>query len=145
MVKTKKKVEIKKLGTYKVKFKTDFDLEVDEDIHLQIQISEDLKDLIKTACLINEGKVKFEKYGNKRERFKVKSWLYNSINNEERDFIFDTGLLSNGNLDLKFGSTEYINNMVNNFKGCVKNLIDNVLRYQQYEVSVTYTVSEKNE
>ena len=145
---TKEKQEVKDtktLGTYKVNFKTDFDLKTDDFIYLNIEISEDLKDLIKSVCLIETDLVKFERYGLVCERYKVKSWLYNSLYNDERDYLFETNLVNDGKISLKFTNTDYITNMVRNFKDLVRSLIDNVLKYKDYEVNVKYSVSEKDE
>ena len=142
---TKERKDSKTLGTYKVNFKTNFDLESDDFIYLEIEISEDLKDLLKSVCLLESDKVSFERNSEAKTRYKVKSWLYNSLYSDDKDYLFETSLLDEGKLKMKFTTTEYIENIVRNFKQSIKDVIDNVLKYRDYEVNVKYSVSEKDE
>ena len=137
--------ETKTLGTYKVNFKTRFDLENDDFIYLDVTMSEDLKELIKSICLLEEDTIPYERYTFVSQKYKVKSWLYNSLVNDDRDFLFDVGLLKDGTLSVKFNNTDYVMSVVRRFKEGAKGIIDNVLKFREYEVNVKYTVSEKNE
>lgn len=140
-----KKINPKEIGTYKVNFKTRFDLKTDDFIYLDINISEDLKELLKSVCIMDEEVVPIQRHGLSIDRYKVKSWLFNSLYSSEKDFLFTKDLLENAEVSLKFQNTDMILTMVRGIKEGVKEVINNILRYRDYEVDVKYFVSEKKE
>lgn len=139
----KNKIDSKTIGTFVVNFKTHFDLKSDDFIYLDIDMTEDLKELLQSVCLMEDTLGSFTRYDNQRKRYKVKSWLYNSVYSEEREFLFEKELLDNGKVTLKFTNTDAILKVVRGFKEGIKNVIDNIMRYRDYEVNVKYIVSDK--
>ena len=80
----------KKVGIYKANFNTSFNEKDSDAINLIIVFSEDLRALIKEAT-INE-KVKFPFNNGKaeqyKERYRVKSWVYNTLSSSNRELLF---------------------------------------------------------
>jgi len=137
--------EIKEVGNYKATFKVLFDKGVEENILLNIKVSQDVLGLINEVVL--DEKMDFEIYKVKYQRYKVKSWLYNSLYSSHltfaKDLLFITDFIENGEITVGCENVEQIDGLITDLKTIFKEIIRTILKYHDYQVVVDYSVKRE--
>ncbi len=140
---TDKKIDVKEIGNYKTKFKTHFDRDKGDFLTLDISISDDLKKLLNNSVIDEETEFGFDCGTNeyqKLKRYRVKSWIFNSLVDNYKDLLFTMKLLKNGEMKLKVQNVSHIDSIIDGFKQNLKQLIQTILKYSDIDMVVNFNV-----
>ena len=134
----------KPLGKYKISFKTLFDNNNSNYIVLKVSLSHDLRQLIMSTILDDE--VEYNLYNGSEEialkRYKVKRWVFSSLNRNYRDSLFSKQLLDTGEAEFKFTSVLYLDDFMRQLKSNTKLLLQTIHDYSEINVTVNFNLEE---
>lgn len=135
--------QIKNIGDYQFKHIIDFNNRTGDYISLSLYYSEELRKLIRKA-VIEETLTENLYSCDTTERYKVKSIIYNGINSRYKGFLFIKELIDTGKTTIKIlniRDTEYI---LNCLQSDIKELIRYILKFDNYETTITINIKEKS-
>lgn len=130
---------------YTCNFKMNYSKEEDNFIYLTISLSDEITQLLKEFCIVIDPEIISYVYGiNRDNRYKVKSWLWNTLPTyaEDRNILFSVNLLTNKTLDLKFTNTNDAFAFVTGFRTRLHNVLDSILKYKNFDVTVSFNIQE---
>ncbi len=137
------KIDVKEIGNYKVKFKTQFDNDKGDFLTLHISVSDDLKELLNKSVIDEETEFAFHNGSDdyqKLKRYKVKSWIFNALTGNYKEFLFGVKLLKNGEMKVKLQQVSMIDDLIDEFKQSLKQLIQTVLKYSDIDTVVNFNI-----
>lgn len=127
---------------FRMYFKTLFDRNNSEFIILQINYSDELKELVKKSII--EQKTEYDFYnGNdseKRQRYLVKKWIYSSMNSNSRNSVFDFELVEDGKTEFRFANVLNLDRFMKDFKAEIKILLETQLKYSDIDCTVNFSI-----
>ncbi len=137
-------IDVKKIGNYKIKFKTKFDNKKSDFLTLNISITDDLGELLKKSVI--EEKVGFEFYNGetyeKLMRYKVKGWIFRSLLENYKDILFCSKLVEEGKLNLKISDVKCVDKIIDDTKQNTKQLIQTIMKYSDIDIVVNFNVQK---
>jgi len=134
----------KSIGNYKMTFRTFFNLDNSEHIILQVRISEELKNLIKSVTLNDEADYEFydgDQHVTKK-RYKVKKWVFSSLNPQNRNSLFQKELLDSGEAKFKFACVSSLDSFMRDLKNNTKSLIQIIHNYSEINTTVSFNLEK---
>lgn len=138
--------EKKEIGNYKIIFKTKFDKSKSDKIILEVALSKDLQSLIKKAIISEKTPYSFYDGVNNidGQRYKVKTWVYNTLYSRGRELLFDEVLIDKSKKEFEFLSVDLIDDNMDKFKENIKQLIRNMLKYSNINMVVNFNIDKKS-
>jgi len=141
--------KIKKIGVYKIRFFTSFNKKYDDYIYLNVEISRDLISLLKLAIVENEI-TDFEYYNGKDEevlkRYKVKTWVFSSLRENYKEFLFLVDLINKGKTKIRFININLLEGLIDDYKKTIKRFTEIITNYSNINMEVNYNFKDnKNE
>ena len=132
---------------YKIKFKTSYD-EADAEgryIILNIQISDELKDMLKKATINKITNVSISRDDNTPDtigikRYKIKTLINNQLGSNTRDIMFAKDLIDDGEISLKFRSVNMVIHIIDNLKSSFRTLIETIVGCLNISQEVTFNI-----
>ena len=150
-----KEVKEKKVETtniedqYIIQFIRNFNPENDDLINLTIKYNKELQKLIE-SIVVKKGKstVLFEEYKGtnkkvKLQRYKVKSWLYNSLGSDFKDLMFLTELIDNGETIIKCDNLNVLNNISTGMRENIIKASNFILKNNGFQTTVKINIKRK--
>lgn len=134
----KKDLDVKK---YTVRFGMNYEKESEDKIFITLTISEDLKKLLNEVVVKTLTVVPYNLYEVTNNRYKCKTWLFDSLYQNERDLLLDKGLVDTGEMEISFINITAAETFINNMKKCLQQFISVVMKYKDFGEEVTYTVT----
>lgn len=142
----KVETEIKKIGNYRAQFSTKFKAKDSDKIFVSMEISDDLRDLIKSVCLqevmnfdflIGEGATVVMK------RYKVKRWVYSSLNSNYRNCVFSQNLIDTGKDEFAFDDAERLESFLHYAKENLRDVVRIIEKWVNLKQTVVFEMGDK--
>jgi len=141
-------MEIEKaIQNFKVKFTSSLNMDQDEYIHLKMELSDDLRDLLKQCIVPNSSVAIPREYAacpvDVRSRPKIKGWIATGFSCDVWPYIFCNGSVETGVSSYKFNSIRTITRFVEDIKGEFRSLINTIIRAKNLNHTVVYNVEAR--
>ena len=133
-----------KPGKYTMNFKTIFDRAHADFIILNISVSDDLRQMIKSTAISETTEYSILGVDETMElkRYKAKKWIYCTLISKAKAALFDKILLDTGETQFRFASAIYLEDFIRGFKSELKILVQNVFKYSNIDVTVNIGVEK---
>lgn len=134
---------------YIIQFTRNFDTENNDLISLSVKYNKELQKLLETVIVKNElAKVKFEEYKgtNKKvdlERYKVKSWLLNSLSGEYKELLFLKPLIDAGETTIKCDNLNVLNSIASDMRENIIKASNFILKNNGYKTTIKIKVDKE--
>ena len=145
-----KEIETTKLeDQYIIQFIRNFNPENDDLINLTIIYNKELQKLIESIVVKKETSiVLFEEYRNtnkkvKLKRYKVKSWLYNSLGNNYKDLMFLKELIDTGKTIIKCDNLNVLNTISSEMRENIIKASNFILKNNGFKTTVKINIKRK--
>lgn len=108
-------------------------------ISLKISMPEDLRELLKSVTVPEEGEADLEFGVNDKKRYLVKRWVSNSVDSSYKFALFIKELLDSGETIIKFDEADRANNFALELKRALTEIVETITKvaYLDYKVVVT--------
>ena len=130
---------------YRMKLKRTFDRTKSEYIILKITVSDELRQLIKSATIdeLIEEPFRLGEINMDISRYKIKKWIYSSMPyTRYKALIFHQHLMDKGELRVEFDSVRVLEDVLSMLKENVKAIIQTVLNYSDIDMTVSFGVEK---
>jgi hypothetical protein len=130
---------------YMINIKRSFDRARSEYIILKITVSEELRQLIKSAAIDEdtEESLRLGEIDMKFQRYKVKKWVYSALSySNYKALIFHKHLLDESEIMLEFDSVRVLDEFLTSLKQNVKTIIQTILNYSDIDMIVSFGVEK---
>ena len=133
---------------YKVKFKTEYD-EVDADgefIKLTIQISDELKSILKKSSIMGDVPVRIGISSMDSSkvvdiiRYKVKTVINNTLETVSRDLLFSKSLVNEGKISINILDVNKVLYIIERVKSGIRMLLETVIGISNLSQEVSYDI-----
>ena len=153
-MKKQKIVQEKTIGTMKTRFITNFDEKDEDTISLKMQVSKDLKNLLRKACVGTDkaedlvsckhhlGDNDISNLYYNFQRPKVRRAVISSLYSSDTSLLFCTDLLEKGKMEMKFLSLTKLENTISNLQSNIKRFIEVMLKYDDMDFTVSYPIKQ---
>ena len=140
---TNKESEKKKLGQYTLNLKTSFNNKDSDKIFLNLSVNKPLQDLLKD-CVINET-IKFSSFGEGEvlTRYRVKKWVYNSVYEEAKAYLFVKNFIDSGKLKVGFLNVTNLDDVNEGIKKALREVVKILNNYKDVKTTINYEVEDR--
>ena len=130
---------------YMMNIKRSFDRAKSEYIILKITVSEELRQLLKSAAIDEdtEESLRLGEINMNFQRYKVKKWVYSALSySAYKTLIFHKQFLDEGEIRVEFDSVRVLDEFLTSLKQNVKTIIQTMLNYSDIDMTVSFGVEK---
>ena len=133
----------KKIGDFKISFKTRMDDTQQDYLFLDVTVSPEFKTLLKEASI--SALTDYQFYGNDstRKRYKAKTWIYEHLSGNFKNLLFDKDIIDNGFFSFPFLMCGAIDTATEEIKYNMKRITEVITRYVNYSTTITLNVEAR--
>jgi len=147
---TNETTEKKRIGSYTIKFKTQFNNKKSEYIFLEILVSKDLKellsDLVIKEVVNSEAFCQYNEDGRTTylQRYKVIRPFFSALYGNYKEVFFLKDLIDKGEVSVSFSDIRNIESIISDMKENTKMLIRNHRKYKDLNVTINFDITEQD-